>query len=80
MPLVILEKDGVNFCKASSSDVTLALLKSFAVITETGTGLSVMRWCVPVPVTTTWPILVKLSCSLIRRFFSPPFVVIDLGV
>ena len=47
---------------------------------ETGTGLSVMRWCVPVPVTTTWPILVKLSCSLIRRFFSPPFVVIDLGV
>ena len=28
----------------------------------------------------TSPILVKLSCSLIRRFFSPPFVVIDLGV
>ena len=35
---------------------------------------------VPVPVTTTWPILVKLSCSLIRRFFSPLIFAMNLGV
>lgn len=80
MLLVIFEKDGVSFCKVLFSDVILVLFKFFVVIMEIGMGLFVMWWCVFVLVIIIWFILVKLFCSLIRRFFLFFFVVIDLGV
>ena len=73
MPLVMLEKEGVSFCSASSSDVMPALESSREVITLTGTGLFFIRWCVPVPVTTTCPSCIILSRMRMTTSVSPAF-------
>ena len=54
--MITLEKEKleVSLVRASSRFVTLASLISLAVNTFTGMGLSTIRRCVPVPVTTTW--------------------------
>ena len=43
MPLVMFEKEGVSFCRASSRVEMPALLSSRDVITFTGTGLFFIR-------------------------------------